>query len=359
MRRLLGCSLAFVLVFPALVAGAETVSKETVADRFDTVSYSGNNGSRNWAGPWVEEGDDGKPETGQISVTGSNCSGKCLRMTGGILSELAISRPADLSDFLDGQLSFFVHIDTDLLLISTGTLYVEVRGKQSGWKTVAQFTFLTDAGTHQKSTDISAYLGSDFELQFRLTGLLGEDTVSIDDVKISGNVTAGTTTSTSTSTTSTTSTTTTTPTTTTTSSEGRSAEASATTTTTAPAHPDRESDHPPSTDEDLIVDARTGLPTDADQSSEALAGGGDSTESGPPGGLRVTWVGVVADHPSGLMGELGGEETEVLAAELGADFSLAVEVFEKARIWISILALMVVAAVIHGVDRRRSPELVR
>lgn len=67
-------------------------------------------------------------------------------------------------------------------------------------------------------------------------------------------------------------------------------------------------------------------------------------------------VGVILDHPSGLVGGLGDEEAEVLAVELSADFSLAVEVFEKARIWISILALMVAAAAIYGVDRRRSPE---
>jgi hypothetical protein len=353
MRRVLGCSLIFFLIFPALVAGAETVAKETVADRFDSVSYSGNNGSRDWAGPWVETGDDGKPETGQISVTGSNCSGKCLRMTGGILSELAISRSADLSDFLDGQLSFYVHIEPALPLISTGTLYVEVRGRQTGWKTISQFTFLTDAGTHHKSIDISDYLGSDFELQFRLAGLLGEDTVSIDDVKIAGGLAVTTTTTTSTSTTSTS-----TP-STTSSSEARSAETvstTTTTTTTVPALPNRESDRTPPTSDDLIVDSRTGLPIDTDQDSEALARGGEPTKPSTPDGLRVTWVGVIADHPSGLMGELGGEGTEVLAAELGADFLLAVEVFEKARIWISILALMVAAAVIHGVDRHRSPE---
>jgi hypothetical protein len=347
MRGVLGCALVFFLAFPVLVAGAETVSKETVADRFDSVSYTGNNGSRDWAGPWVETGDDGKPESGQISVTGSNCSGKCLKMTGGILAELAISRPADLSDFLDGQLSFYVHIEPALPLVSTGILYVEVWGKQSGWKTVSQFTFLTDAGMHQKSIDISAYLGSEFQLRFRLTGLVGNDTVSIDEVKIAGGVAATSTTTTTSSTTSTS-----TP-STTTSSEARSVETVSTTTTTTRTVP-AESDRSPPGD-DLIVDASTELPIDPDQDSEALAGGGEPTEPSQPDGLRVTWVGVVADHPSGL-GELEGEDAEVLAAELDADFSLAVEVFEKARIWISILALMVAAAVIHGVDRHRSPE---
>ena len=145
----------------------------------------------------------------------------------------------------------------------------------------------------------------------------------------------------------------------TTSSEARSSETDATittTTTTVPAPPSPESDRTLSTGDDLSIDARRGLSIDTDQDSEALAGGGEPIEPRPPDGLRVTWVGVVADHPSGLMGELGDGGTEVLAAELGADFSLAVEVFERARIWISILVLVVVAAVIHGVDRRRSPR---
>ena len=193
MRPLLGCSHVFFLVFPALVAAAETVSKETVADRFDSVSLSGSNGSVDRSGPWVEEGEGDGPGGGQVSVGDGECAaGKCLRMSGGLLSGVGINRAADLGRFLDASLHYFLQ--------------------------------------------------------------------------------------------------------------------------------------------------------------------GEPIEPRPPDGLRVTWVGVVADHPSGLMGQLGDEGTEVLAAEVGADFSLAVKIFEKARIWISILALVVAAAVIHGVDRRRSPK---
>lgn len=48
------------------------------------------------------------------------------------------------------------------------------------------------------------------------------------------------------------------------------------------------------------------------------------------------------------------EEIEVLGAELDADFSLAVEAFEAARVWIAVLALLITAATVSGMDRKRS-----
>jgi hypothetical protein len=44
---------------------------------------------------------------------------------------------------------------------------------------------------------------------------------------------------------------------------------------------------------------------------------------------------------------------DVLGADLGVDFSLAVEIFEAAKVWIAVLVLMVTAAVVSGMDRKR------
>jgi len=47
-------------------------------------------------------------------------------------------------------------------------------------------------------------------------------------------------------------------------------------------------------------------------------------------------------------------EVEVLGADLSADFSLAVEAFEAAKVWIATLALVIGAAVVSGMDWRRT-----
>jgi hypothetical protein len=54
------------------------------------------------------------------------------------------------------------------------------------------------------------------------------------------------------------------------------------------------------------------------------------------------------------MGSLSTDPVEVLGIELDVDFSLAVEVFEAARLWIAILVLLITAALVSGMERRRS-----
>lgn len=63
----------------------------------------------------------------------------------------------------------------------------------------------------------------------------------------------------------------------------------------------------------------------------------------------------MADYRGGMMGDVDMGDAEVLGVELSADFSMAVEVFETARIWLAVLALMVAAAIIAGVDKHRTP----
>ena len=49
------------------------------------------------------------------------------------------------------------------------------------------------------------------------------------------------------------------------------------------------------------------------------------------------------------MGDMA--EVEVLGAELTADFSLAVEAFEGAKVWIAVLTLLIGAAIVSGMAR--------
>lgn len=76
-------------------------------------------------------------------------------------------------------------------------------------------------------------------------------------------------------------------------------------------------------------------------------------------GLRDPGQGLIADYGDGMMGDMEMGETEVLGAEVTADFSMAVEVFESAKVWVAVLVLMVTAAIVSGMDIRRVRRLDR
>lgn len=65
-------------------------------------------------------------------------------------------------------------------------------------------------------------------------------------------------------------------------------------------------------------------------------------------------MGLLAGYRRGMMGNMEMEEVEVLGTSIDADFSLAVETFEAAKIWIAILALLITAALVSGMDWKRS-----
>lgn len=350
MRKALGAVIVVVLCLPAMTAWAAT-SQENVRDDFGSVTYAGNDGSLDWSGSWVEGGDDGDPASGKIQIANGSCSNnKCLWMgvssAGGALEPMEVKRRADLSGFSSATLSF------DLVLDAVGTatgrtFYIEVKGNGSGWKVLDSYALLTQSGSFSKTYNVSSYAGSDFELRFRLSGLLGGDSVYVDRVDVRGAVPVTTTTPT-TSTTSTTQPETAEP------SPSRPP-ATTPTTTGAPTTSSTASLDTRTTRPDLPVDDSTSTTVDERMSRDDVAGGAGQSLGPPPGsGLRVSAVGVMADFRAGSLGDLATEEFEVLGADLEADFSLAVETFERARIWMAILSLFVAAAAVSGMDWRRS-----
>lgn len=120
--------------------------------------------------------------------------------------------------------------------------------------------------------------------------------------------------------------------------------ASTTTTTTAPATTTTDSTKGG-------ADRMTGDGGDGD--ARVAGGGGAEPMSRRPG---VPALVVTTDLITGPLGAVELQQVEVLGAELDADFSLAVEVFERARVWVSLLTLLITAAVMCGVERRRSRD---
>ncbi len=365
MRRWGATLVVALLVVPVLAASAQG---ESVRDDFETVSFGGDDGTRPWSGPWVEIGEVDGPSGGQVAVASTNCSdSNCLRLTGGLLGQVGARRGADLSVLSTPTLTFDTHIGA--ALASTGTLRVQVRGKGSGWVALSTETLLLKTGQFTESFDVSAYAGADFELRFLLDSLLGGDRVSLDRVRVEGVVSGDTTTSSTTSTSeaassSSTSTTSSIGTTSTSTTATTVTGAVATPTTSTP--PTSEVTSPtvtegdqgdeegaidpspssPALDDDIIATATT-TTTTTDRSLLVVA-----ISRPPSGGLREPALGLLADYREGMMGDF--EDIEVLGANLRADFSLAVEIFGRIKFWIALLALIVTAAIVGGIDVKRA-----
>lgn len=370
MRRGLAGVVVILLSIPALsVAAGDTADYR---DDFGGVSYSGSDGSIDWSSePWSEDGtDDGEPGKGMIHVGQENCSNnQCLHMESGLFEVLRIRRAADLSDLETAQLSFDMYIEPPEVPLEE-SIQVQVRGNGQSWRSLGMYPFANYPGEHHKSYDVTAFAGSDFELRFRVAGLNTggplDGWVVLDRVTIEGTIaTSSTTTSSSTSTTSSTSSTSTSSTTSTVPGKSSTSTSSSTTSTLAPttsstvrstttSRPTTTST-PRSTSEDVTTTTtipQTTSTTGPEASTTTLGASFASELPPPPSGLRDPGVGLISDYESGMMGEMDMEQVEVLGADLNADFSLAVEVFEAARVWIAGLTLLVAAAIVSGMEKR-------
>ena len=344
-------------------------------DDFGDGNFSGNDGSLDFEGPWAEFGDAGGAGSGTVHIGSEHCSNnECLHIEGyGLVAKTyGATRYADLSMFADVTLSFDIQIVPQGL--TTSELVVEMFNG-SKWTVVKTFD-LAVAGSHHKEVDVKAHASEGSGVRFRVLDVLGvvsgvdlfyTGSATIDRVSLSGSLEASTTT---TSTTRPTTTSTPRPTTTT------SLPATTTTSTAASTPTSAIAGVGTSTARDFgagtPVDAQTNPvstttttagPTttssgETDSANGALIGPlpPDGPSSRPPvSGLRVTAGGVIADYQQGMMGDMDMTDVEVLGVEVTADFSMAVELFETARIWIAGLTLVVAAAVIGGLDRKRAP----
>lgn len=387
MRRLLGCLVVISLLIPALAAVASET--EDFRDDFKTMSYAGNDGSLAFAGPWAEFGDNGSHSTGLVHVGPESCSGnRCLHIEGAglVLDSFGARRAADLSDFESAELGYDIQIVPQGL--TTAELHVQVY--DGSWETVEEHR-LSSATEEEVVLDVSDYIDEDFEVRFIvpdaldgvLLGLLYAGYATVDNVAITGTVAPPPTTSTTSTSTSTTSTTASTA---TTSPPGSGPTSSTSTTAPRPGHATTTSTTSPgagptttdgdtgqggggsstttvvgratTTTDDTGSGAGATTTTTVSSTSTTGPGAGAGAVNGPPpgSGLRESSIGLLADYRPGMADDMAMEQVEVLGAELSADFSLAVEAFEAAKVWIAILALVIAAALVSGMDSRRARE---
>lgn len=370
MRRALLGLLVLALLVPALSAAA--TEYQDYRDTFENGGYSGNYGSLEFNGPWVEtDPGQGGPGNGLIHIGPEGCSGKCLHIEGNgvVLAPYHIERRADLSLFQVAELCYDIEIDNQGL--TTTELWVQVR-KGSTWYTVKKHSLASDADT-SVMIPISDYLTEGFKVRFYVPNALDEllglnllftGSASIDNVTIRGIVEEEEPTTTSTSSTSTTSTTSTSTTSTTAPGKATTTTKGSTPTTTGPGRtttttrdesPTTSSASGPSETTNTTGANATTTTTVGSTTTTVAAGGVAPTAGPPPGsGLREPAVGLMADYRPGSMGAPDTQPVEVLGVELDVDFSLAVEVFEAARLWIAILVLLITAALVSSLDRRRT-----
>lgn len=347
MRNLRLIVVLTLMAFPLL--GVSGSGEENYRDDFGDGGYSGNDGSLDFPKPWVESGDDGSASSGAIHVGEEWCSNnQCahIESDGVLLESLSLQRLVDMSDFAEAALSFDLAVVVEDLNLNTSQLHVQVMSG-GAWKTVRSYG-LTDSFQGSKHVDITEYAGGESGVRFIVTGGTGfvfVGGISIDRVEVTGRLG-----STSTSSTSSTSTTSTTTKSTSTSSSTSTSTSTSTTSTTRPAAETGEATP--------VRDTTTTTTATTTTTSTTVAAAVPKTP--PPGsGLLRAGSGIMADYGSGAMGDMSTDSVEVLGVGVTADFSMAVEVFEAVRWWVAGLALLIAAATIGLVDRRRAERRAR
>jgi hypothetical protein len=375
MRRGAGVVILAILVamVPALSALGTAAD---YGDDFSAVSYTENDGVLDFAGPWMEFGDDGSPNTGLIYVGDENCSSNmCLHLEGPdlgvVLADFGISRSADTEILNSVLLRYDVHVVGSLG--DSAQLKVEV-WDGANWVVVKSYP-LAVSTSKSENVSLNGYLSATFKVRFRVPGVTGggilfNGAVTVDNVQLSGSLSSTTTTTSTSSTTTSSAPTTTTTSTTTTTTSPTTTTTSPTTTTTSPTttttEPTTTSTEPhrtttttraPTTTSTVVTTTSTN-PTSTTTTLIAIAAGEDTTPAPPEfeAGMHDMGdgKGLMYDIHEGMNGDLSGlDDVEVLSAAVTADFSLAVEAFKSTTVWLAALSLMIAAALVSGMDHRR------
>ncbi|MCA9923164.1 MAG: S8 family peptidase, partial [Anaerolineales bacterium] len=163
---------------------------ESVRDEFDYSTFSNNNGTVAWAGPWVEVGESDGPLYGKVQVLPYyDCaSGHCLSYYAfdESVHELGAWREVDLSAALSATLTF----DYRRWIVDNegGTVAVQVStDRDSHWTNLHVYPLnFSDDDVVTESIPLDAYLSPHTRIRFIGSGLLN-GLMAIDNVEISFN----------------------------------------------------------------------------------------------------------------------------------------------------------------------------
>jgi serine protease AprX len=170
-----------------------TEPTETVRDEFNTITFSGNDGTASWVGDWQEDGDTSGPSSGFLRVVSdSRCaSSYCARLgansdDGTSFGDRSLSRAVDLSLATSATLTFSYQRRS-----SSGSAVVTLAVSADGganWTDLASYP-LNDSDDSQvfQSFDLSPYLAANTQIRFLGSGSIPEEVSTyfyLDDVQI-------------------------------------------------------------------------------------------------------------------------------------------------------------------------------
>jgi hypothetical protein len=150
---------------------------ETFRDEFSSRNYGLNNGTVNWATNWIESGDGGGPNSGDITIENTSTDGELHLQD----RNNSISRAADLSSYDTATLSF----DYRKVSLEAGDwVAIEIRTGGGSWQRLNTFPGpVNDSGTY--SINIDAYMASDTEIRFLTSPSMSNwDDFYVDDAEI-------------------------------------------------------------------------------------------------------------------------------------------------------------------------------
>ncbi len=150
----------------------------SVGDEFN--AYSGNDGTRVWSGPWLEN-DDGDPESGAVRLTASpRCfAGYCLKLKPG-LAGAGIYRQADLTGAVAATLTYHV----DHVLVGDDVVAVEVSADGGRSYTLLKTYGENTAHAAAESFDLSDFISSEMRVRFRTAGSGRSQGLWVDDLQV-------------------------------------------------------------------------------------------------------------------------------------------------------------------------------
>jgi len=141
----------------------QILAEETIADTFDTASYSNSDGSVAWTTDWIEIGENDGAASGNVLIEDGRLH---IVAAGNDESERGISRIVDLSQAASAYVSYDYEGSANDLFAEAS---FQIRSDSgSSWSTLDDYYFLPASGSVQ--FDISSYISSTTEVRLVSTG---------------------------------------------------------------------------------------------------------------------------------------------------------------------------------------------
>lgn len=182
----------FVALVGALAASGGPVAAQTqttFADEFDSISYSGSDGSDPWSGPWIEVGDVDGPGSGVVRVVESDrCrdgAGNCLRIgsSDGYEDKHGAVRSMDLDGASSATLSFEFRREREGE--PSGKVRVQISSDGgASWTTLWTIKLKGTARSRTRSRDITQHATDATTIRFVGLGTDDEAYLHIDHVMV-------------------------------------------------------------------------------------------------------------------------------------------------------------------------------